>query len=73
MVKFLINVANELCLRGLASEMNKSSSAIRKELNNLVDVGYFICHKINHKIAYKANQYNPFLVYYSKLLGSMLV
>lgn len=60
LVKFFINVANEGYLRGLASEMNESTNAIRKELNNLTDAGYLIRQEFDQKITYKANQHNPF-------------
>ena len=60
LVKFFINVANEGYLRVLASEMNESTNAIRKELNNLTDAGYLLRDDANQKITYKANQNNPF-------------
>ena len=60
LVKFFINVANEGYLRGLASEMQESTNAIRKELNNLTEAGYIIRQEIDQKIIYKANQNNPF-------------
>lgn len=60
LVKFFINVTNEGYLRGLASEMNESTNAIRKELNNLTDAGYIIRQESDQKITYKANQQNPF-------------
>ena len=62
LVKFFINVSNEGYLRGLASEMNESTNAIRKELNNLTDAGYLIRQENNQKITYKANQHNPFFI-----------
>lgn len=62
LVKFFINVANEGYLRGLASEMQESTNAIRKELNNLTDAGYLIRQEANQKITYKANQHNPFFI-----------
>lgn len=62
LVKFFINVTNEGYLRGLASEMNESTNAIRKELNNLTDAGYLIRQESDQKITYKANQHNPFFI-----------
>ena len=62
LVKFFINVANEGYLRGLASEMQESTNAIRKELNNLTDAGYLIRNDDNQKITYRANQKNPFFI-----------
>lgn len=60
LVKFFINVANEGYLRGLASEMQESTNAIRKELNNLTEAGYIIRQENDQKITYRANQNNPF-------------
>lgn len=60
LVKFFINVANEGYLRGLATEMQESTNAIRKELNNLSDAGYLIRQDGDTKITYKANQKHPF-------------
>ncbi len=60
LVKFFINVANEGYLRGLASEMQESTNAIRKELNNLTEAGYIIRQEMDQKITYRANQNNPF-------------
>ncbi len=62
LVKFFINVANEGYLRGLASEMQESTNAIRKELNNLSDAGYLTRNDDNQKITYRANQKNPFFI-----------
>lgn len=60
LVKFFINVTNEGYLRGLASEMQESTNAIRKELNNLTEAGYIIRQENDQKITYRANQNNPF-------------
>ncbi|MDI9257717.1 ArsR family transcriptional regulator [Flavobacterium sedimenticola] len=60
LVKFFINVANEGYLRGLATEMQESTNAIRKELNNLSEAGYLIRQDSENKITYKANQKHPF-------------
>ena len=60
LVKFFINVANEGYLRGLATEMQESTNAIRKELNNLSEAGYLTRIELENKITYKANQHNPF-------------
>lgn len=62
LVKFFINVANEGYLRGLASEMQESTNAIRKELNNLTEAGYLTRNEDHQKITYKANQKNPFFI-----------
>ena len=42
LVKFFINAANDGYLRGLATEMDESTNAIRKELNNLNEAGFII-------------------------------
>jgi len=68
LVKFFINVANEGYLRGLASEMQESTNAIRKELNNLTEAGYLIRTESNQKITYKANQKNPFFILLQKIV-----
>ncbi|MFN3754484.1 ArsR family transcriptional regulator [Flavobacterium sp.] len=60
LVKFFINVANEGYLRGLATEMQESTNAIRKELNNLSEAGYLIRQDTENKVTYKANQKHPF-------------
>jgi hypothetical protein len=60
LVKFFINVTNEGYLRGLATEMQESTNAIRKELNNLTEAGYLIRQENDQKITYRANQHNPF-------------
>lgn len=59
LVKFFINFANEGYLRGLASEMNENTNAIRKELNNLSEAGYILRQEIKGKITYKANKKHP--------------
>lgn len=60
LVKFFINVANEGYLRGLATEMQESTNAIRKELNHLSEAGYLIRQDSENKVIYKANQKHPF-------------
>lgn len=60
LVKFFVNVANEGYLRGLATEMQESTNAIRKELNNLSEAGFIIRKDSDNKVTYKANQKHPF-------------
>jgi hypothetical protein len=60
LVKFFINVANTGYLRGLASEMQENTNAIRKELNNLSDAGFLIREEKESKVIYKANDLHPF-------------
>ncbi len=59
LIKFFINVANTGYLRGLASEMQENTNAIRKELNNLSDAGFLIKEEKNSRIIYKANDLHP--------------
>lgn len=59
LVKFFINAANEGYLRGLATEMNENTNAIRKELNNLSDAGYILREEQESKIVYRANKKHP--------------
>jgi hypothetical protein len=59
LVKFFINAANNGHLRGLAEEMNESTNAIRKELNNLSEAGYLEKKANQNKISYKANINHP--------------
>ncbi len=59
LVKFFINVANNGYLRGLADEMNESTNAIRKELNNLSEAGYLVKGTYQNRIIYKANSQHP--------------
>jgi hypothetical protein len=60
LIKFFINVSNSGYLRGLASEMNENTNAIRKELNNLSEAGYLIKEELDSKVFYKANKEHPF-------------
>ena len=59
LVKFFINAANNGHLRGLAEEMNESTNAIRKELNNLSEAGYLEKKANQNKVSYKANIHHP--------------
>ena len=59
LIKFFINVANTGYLRGLASEMQENTNAIRKELNNLSDAGILIKQEEATKVVYKANKKHP--------------
>jgi DNA-binding HxlR family transcriptional regulator len=59
LVKFFINAANNGHLRGLAEEMQESTNAIRKELNNLEEAGYLNKQAIQNRISYKANTKHP--------------
>jgi hypothetical protein len=59
LVKFFINAANNGHLRGLAEEMNESTNAIRKELNNLSEAGYLEKKANQNRVSYKANIHHP--------------
>ena len=59
LVKFFINAANNGHLRGLAEEMNESTNAIRKELNNLSEAGYLEKKASQNRVSYKANIKHP--------------
>ena len=59
LIKFFINVANNGYLRGLAEELQESTNAIRKELNNLTEAGYLQKEAVQNRIIYKANIKHP--------------
>lgn len=68
LVKFFVNEANRGYLRGLASEMNENTNAIRKELNNLSEAGYILRDASSSKIIYRANTTHPFFVNLQQLV-----
>lgn len=68
LVKFFINVANNGYLRGLAEEMNESTNAIRKELNNLSSAGYLEKEVAKNKITYRANEKHPMFSMLQKII-----
>lgn len=59
LIKFFINVANTGYLRGLATEMEENTNAIRKELNNLSEAGFILREEVEAKVIYKANTKHP--------------
>jgi len=59
LVKFFVSSANSGHLRGLATEFNESTNAIRKELNHLSEAGYLDKKEVSNKIDYKANTSHP--------------
>ena len=59
LVKFFINAANAGYLRGLATEMQENTNAIRKELNNLSEAGYILRTDTEGKVMYQANTNHP--------------
>lgn len=68
LVKFFINVANNGHLRGLAEEMDESTNAIRKELNNLSEAGYLEKETVQNRINYKANSKHPMFCMLQKIV-----
>ena len=68
LVKFFINVANHGYLRGLAEELNESTNAIRKELNNLLEAGYLEKESVQNKVIYKANIKHPLFSVLQKIV-----
>lgn len=68
LVKFFINAANNGHLRGLAEEMNESTNAIRKELNNLSEAGYLEKKADQNRVTYKANSKHPFFATLQKIV-----
>lgn len=68
LVKFFINVTNDGHLRGIAEEMQESTNAIRKELNNLSEAGYLVKETIQNRINYKANSQHPLFALLQKIV-----
>lgn len=68
LVKFFINSANQGYLRGLSEEMNESTNAIRKELNNLEQAGYLLKKADKNRISYKANTKHPLFKTLKKII-----
>ncbi len=68
LVKFFINVSTNAHLRGLAEEMNESTNAIRKELNNLSEAGYLEKENQQNRISYKANTQHPLFSTLQKII-----
>ena len=68
LVKFFINVSTNGHLRGLAEEMNESTNAIRKELNNLSEAGYLEKENQQNRISYRANAQHPLFSTLQKII-----
>lgn len=68
LVKFFINAANAGYLRGLATEMNENTNAIRKELNNLSEAGYIVRDASEAKVMYRANTAHPLFTTLQQLI-----
>lgn len=68
LVKFFINAANAGYLRGLATEMNENTNAIRKELNNLSEAGYIVRDASETKVMYRANTDHPLFATLQQLI-----
>ena len=72
LVKFFINAANDGYLRGLATEMDESTNAIRKELNNLNEAGFINKQQENRNIVYSANTKHPMFSILQKLIRNYI-
>ena len=72
LVKLFINAANNGYLRGLADELNESTNAIRKELNNLTEAGYLEKEAVRNTILYKANTRHPLFSTLQKIVRQHL-
>lgn len=68
LIKFFINVTTNGHLRGLATEMQESTNAIRKELNNLSDAGYLDKFNEKNRVSYKANSKHPLFLTLQKII-----
>lgn len=55
LLKFFLNARNAAYLRGLESEFNDSSNAIRVELNRLEEAGFIEAAQEGNKKMYRAN------------------
>ncbi len=56
LLKFFLNPNNSAYLRGLASEFNESSNAVRLELNRLEDAGMISSSSQGNKKIFKVNK-----------------
>ena len=68
LIKFFITVTTNGHLRGLATEMQESTNAIRKELNNLSDAGYLDKFNEKNRVSYKANSKHPLFLTLQKII-----
>ena len=68
LIKFFINVTTNGHLRGLATEMQESTNAIRKELNNLSDAGYLDKFNEKNRVSYKVNTKHPLFLTLQKII-----
>lgn len=55
LVRFFIDASRRGHLRGLATELDENTNAIRKELNNLTEAGYLIKERAGNKVEYRTN------------------
>ena len=72
LIKFFINTTNKGYLNGLATEFNKSTNSIRKELNNLSAAGYLLKSKSNNRVIYNANKKHPLFKVLQKVIKQHL-
>jgi len=68
LVKFFLNSATFAYLRGLESEFEESSNAIRLELNRFEQAGLLTSFSEGNKKMYRANTQHPFFTDIHKLL-----
>jgi len=68
LVKFFLNSATFAYLRGLESEFEESSNAIRLELNRFEQAGLLTSFSEGNKKMYRANTKHPFFTDIHKLL-----
>ncbi len=59
LIKFFLNPGNSAYLRGLESEFNESSNAIRLELNRLSDANMLKTEQVGNRKLFKVNQAHP--------------
>lgn len=59
LLKFFLNPETKTHLRGLATELDESSNAVRVELNRLTEAGMLVATKEGNKLIYQVNFQHP--------------
>lgn len=59
LLKFFLNPETKTHLRGLATELNESTNAVRVELNRLSEAGMLVATKEGNKLIYQVNFQHP--------------
>jgi DeoR/GlpR family transcriptional regulator of sugar metabolism len=67
LLKFFLNPSTSAHLRGLATEFNESSNAIRLELNRLEDAGMLTTVSEGNKKLFQVNKKHALFNSYNKL------